>query len=218
MRFRDRGEAGRQLADRLVELDLTDPVVLGLARGGLPVAAQIAARLHAPVEVFVARKVGAPGHEELGIGAVAEGFEALVVTDTAGRLGLDRQRIGVLAERARQEVTRRVETYRNGRGLPQLTGRDVILVDDGLATGVTAEAALRALRARRPRTLILAVPACAREAATRLAAIADQVICVLTATDFFAVGQWYEDFGQISDAEVVQILDRGRAVATGRSR
>ena len=217
MRFRDRSDAGRQLADRLVEFELVDPVVLGLPRGGIPVAAEIGARLGAPLEVFVARKVGAPGHEELGIGAVAEGSDELVVTDTARRLGLDEARMQELADRARREMHRRIETYRGGRELPELAGRDVVVVDDGLATGVTAEAALRALRARRPRMLILAVPVCAEEAATRLAPLADRVVCVMTRRDFFAVGQWYDDFGQTTDEEVADVLARGRATV-GRQR
>jgi len=217
VRFRDRSDAGRQLADRLVEFELVDPVVLGLPRGGIPVAAEIGARLGAPLEVFVARKIGAPGHEELGIGAVAEGSDELVVTDTARRLGLDEARMQELADRARREMHRRIETYRGGRELPELAGRDVVVVDDGLATGVTAEAALRALRARRPRMLILAAPVCAEEAATRLAPLADRVVCVMTRRDFFAVGQWYDDFGQTTDEEVADVLARGRATA-GRQR
>jgi putative phosphoribosyl transferase len=216
MRFRDRVEAGQLLADLLVDLDLVRPVVLGLPRGGVPVAAEVGARLGAPVEVFVARKVGAPGHEELGIGAVAEGWDGQVVTDTGRRLGLDGPRMAQLADRERREVQRRVASYRRGRELPELSGRDVILVDDGLATGVTAEAALQALVARQPGRLILAVPVCAEEAAARLARLADRVVCVTTPRDFFAVGQWYDEFGQTTDQEVVQALARGQVTAGGQ--
>jgi len=206
MRFRDRAQAGRLLADRLVECDVNDPVVLGLARGGVPVAVEISARLGAPVEVFVARKIGAPGHEEVGVGAVAEGWNGLVIGDIADGLGLRRPRMAELAERARREVQRRVEIYRHGRELPELKGRDVILVDDGLATGVTAEAALQALVERRPASLILAVPVCAEEVSVRLAQLADRVVCVMTPRDFVAVGQWYDDFGQTTDQEVADVL------------
>jgi putative phosphoribosyl transferase len=216
MRFRDRSDAGRQLAGRLAELHLDNPLVLGLPRGGVPVAAEVGDRLSAPVEVFVARKVGAPGHEELGIGAVAEGWDGLVVTDSARLLGLDDARMGELAEQARREVQRRVESYRGGRKLPELSGRDVILVDDGLATGVTAEAALRALLARRPGSLSLAVPTCAKEAAARLAELADRVVCVMTPREFFAVGQCYDEFEQTTDEEVAHALARGR-VTVARS-
>jgi putative phosphoribosyl transferase len=210
VRFRDRSDAGQQLADRLMEFDLVDPVVLGLPRGGVPVAAEIGARLGAPLEVFVARKIGAPGHQELGIGAVAEGYDGLVVSDTALRLGLDQARMRELADEVQQELQRRVGIYRGGRRLPELAGREVILVDDGVATGVTAEAALRALRARRPRTLILAVPACSREAADRLAGIADEVVCVVIPRDFGSVGEWYDGFEQTSDKEVAVVLARAQ--------
>jgi putative phosphoribosyl transferase len=217
VRFRDRSDAGRQLADRLMEFDLDDPVVLGLPRGGVPVAAEVGARLGAPVDVFVARKIGAPGHQELGVGAVAEGDDEPVVSDTAQRLGLDQAKMRELADEARLELHRRVGAYRGGRTLPELAGRDVILVDDGVATGVTAEAALQALRAQRPRTLILAVPTCARGAAERLADIADEVVCVLIPRDFVSVGQWYDEFEQTTDAEVTAVLARGQAPA-GRKR
>src|SRR3954453_23537417 len=123
MRFRDRRDAGQQLADRLAECDLCSPAVLGLPRGGVPVAAEIGARLGAPVEVFVARKVAAPGREELGIGAVAEGWDGLVITDDARERGLDEARMGELSDRARREVQRGVELYRRGRELPELIGR-----------------------------------------------------------------------------------------------
>jgi putative phosphoribosyl transferase len=206
-RFRDRADAGRQLADRLPP-DLEDPVVLALPRGGVPVAAPVAARLAAPLDVLVARKIGAPGHEELGIGAVAEGgpvvgsdlIRALRVTDA------DFER---LTARAREEVARRVDRYRGGRPLPTVRGRDVVLVDDGLATGVTAEAALLALRLAEPRRLLLAVPVGARDTARRLVPPADEVVSVLTPHDLIAVGAWYRDFRQTTDDEVLELLGRG---------
>lgn len=210
MRFRDRRDAGEQLAGRLAQTSPVAPVVLGLPRGGVPVAVEVADRLDAPVDVFVARKVGAPGHEELGIGAIAEGSDQLVVTDTAARLGVDREQLDGLAEQARRELCRRVEAYCGDRPLPALDGRDVVLVDDGIATGVTAEAALRALRQRQPRRLILAVPVCSREAAGRMAALADEVVWVLSPATFFAVGEWYDDFAQIGDDEVTDLLAGSR--------
>lgn len=206
MGFRDRADAGRRLVERLEAMALQSPVVLALPRGGVPVAAEVAAALGAPLEVFVARKVGAPGHEELGIGAIAEGLDEPVVNDTAHRLGVSRTELLALAERARQELQRRVRLYRGERPLPELTGRDVLLVDDGLATGVTAEAALRALRHRQPGRLILAVPVCARETADRLAVVADDVVCVQAPPRFHAVGQWYERFDQTTDDEVLDLL------------
>lgn len=208
MQFRDRADAGRQLAALLVDREHVDPLVLGLPRGGVPVAAEIARALGVPVGVFVARKVGAPGREELGVGAVAEGSDALVVSDAARHVGLSAARLEEGAARERQELRRRVARYRGDRPLPDPAGRDVVLVDDGLATGVTAEAALRALRARGPRRLTLAVPVGARDAVDRLGAVADEVVCPLVPRTFVAVGAWYDDFEQVTDDEVVAFLER----------
>lgn len=214
MPFRDRQDAGRRLAARLAEQALPSPVVLALPRGGVPVGYEIAARLDAPLEVFVARKLGAPGHAELGIAAIAEGSDQVVAASTAAMLGIDTARLDEIARRERAELQRRVDLYRGGAPLPSLEDRSVILVDDGLATGVTAEAALRALRAHRPRRLVLAVPVCAPETADRLAELADLIECVESPLDFRAVGAWYEDFTQTTDDEVVDLLERSRAIVS----
>jgi putative phosphoribosyl transferase len=215
MRFRDRAQAGSELARKLQSYQLSDPIVLALPRGGVPVGFKIAAALRAPLEVFVARKVGAPGHEELGIAAIAEGSDELVIGEAARQLGIGRHEIEKQAAREREELRRRVSYYRRNRPLPDVAGRDVIVVDDGLATGVTAEAAMRALRQRRPRRLLLAVPVCARDTASRLDRISDDVVCLSSPADFLAVGFWYEDFSQTSDEEVLALLDQARAAATG---
>jgi putative phosphoribosyl transferase len=212
--FRNRREAGRALGVRLRQEAFADPVVLALPRGGVPVAYEVAVALRAPLEVFVARKVGAPGHEEFGIGAIAEGSDELIVTESARALGLTSSQLEALAQREQTELDRRVEHYRGGSSLPELAGRDVILVDDGLATGVTAEAALRALRGRDPGQLVLAVPVCAPDTARRLAAIAAKVVCLAAPAEFYAVGLWYEDFSQTSDAEVLDLLHRAHATAS----
>ncbi|MDQ4051200.1 MAG: phosphoribosyltransferase [Actinomycetota bacterium] len=206
--FKDRRDAGERLAHRLEREQLENPVVLALPRGGIPVGDVVAAALGAAFEPFVARKLGAPGHAEFGIGAIAEGSDDVVVSDAAARLGLTHDDLAQQADAERPEVERRVSTYRGGRPLPPLEGRDVLLVDDGLATGVTAEAALGALRHRNPRRLILAVPVCAPDTAGRLGALADEVICLEAPEDFAAVGRWYDRFDQITDDEVLEILDK----------
>lgn len=206
MSFRDRRDAGRQLAQRLQQLPRSSPLVFGLPRGGVPVAAEVAAALGAPLDVFVARKVGLPGHEELGIGAIAEGMVEPIVSEAARSVGIRPADLGALATKARRELDRRVASYRGERAVPAVAGRDVIVVDDGLATGVTAEAALRSLRSRNPNRLILAVPVCTPETARRLRGLADAVVCVEAPQQFSAVGQWYEDFSQTTDAEVVALL------------
>lgn len=213
MRFDDRRDAGRQLAADVAAARPVDPLVLGLPRGGVPVAAEVAAALGAPLDVFVVRKIGAPGHRELGIGAVAEGTDDVVVSDTAESVGATRDEVTELAAAERTELARQCLRYRGDRQLPDVTRHDVVLVDDGLATGVTAEAALRALRARGARRLLLGAPVCAQETADRLAALADQVVCVLSRVDFLSVGAWYRDFHQVDDAEVLAAL--GHRPTTG---
>ena len=169
---------------------------------------RVAERLAAPLDVLVARKVGAPGREELGIGAVAEGG-AVVASDLVHGLGLSDDAFHRLVEHARQELERRVERYRGGRPLPKLREHDVVLVDDGLATGVTAEAALVALRASEPRRLLLAVPVSSPDTVHRLDPLVDEVVTVISTRDLIAVGAWYDDFRQTSDEEVLAALGRG---------
>jgi putative phosphoribosyl transferase len=214
MRFRDRKDAGRRLARVLAAMDMHRPVVLALPRGGVPVAAEIAEALHAPLDVFVARKIGAPGRREYGIGAIAEGGEPLFDRWSVRALGIPEGQLAELAEDERHELDRRVRSYRGGRSLPPLGGRSVVLVDDGLATGVTAEAALRALRDRGLSDLVLAVPVCARDSASRLGSLAE-VVCLYCPEDFRAVGLWYDEFGQTTDDEVLDLLARRASTAAG---
>jgi len=191
MRFHDRHDAGRQLAERLRQEQLgplVAPVVLALPRGGVPVGYEVACVLGAPLEVFVARKVGAPHQPEFGTGAIAEGGAVVRDDEVLRALDLTVDDFDRLAAAQQVELYRRVRRYRHGRPLPPLEGRSVILVDDGLATGVTAEAAVRSLRAHAPARVVLAVPAGAPDTVARLRLVADEVVCLHTPIDFIAVG------------------------------
>ncbi|MEU0532658.1 phosphoribosyltransferase [Amycolatopsis tolypomycina] len=206
--FADREDGGRRLADALRGRRWAEPLVLGLARGGVPVAAVVARRLGAELDVVVARKIGAPGRREYGVGAVTPDGPAIY--DEAGlrALNLTAARMARAEGRERAEARRRRERYRAGREPPGVSGRDVLLVDDGLATGVTATAALREVRAARPRTLVFAAPVAAPGAAARVRLEADDVVCVAEPRGFRAVGQWYADFRQLGDDDVLGLLTR----------
>jgi putative phosphoribosyl transferase len=212
--FADRDDAGARLAARLREREWSDPVVLGLARGGVPIALHVARALGAPLDVAVSRKIGAPGHPEFGVGAVTAEGNVYYDERTLAALGLTPEFMRPDCERERAEAQRRLGRYRAGREPVPLAGRDVLVVDDGLATGVTARAALSQLRTAEPRRLVFAAPVCAQQSADALCAggDADEVVCLATPARFGAVGRWYEDFRQTSDAEVLAALEeRDRA-------
>ena len=204
--FADRREAGRELAHRLAELRDEDPVVIALPRGGVPVAFEIAAALEAPLDVLAVRKLGAPRQPELGIGAVAEDGTGVIDQHTAAAVGVSQQELDSIVAREAAELRRRVRLYRGGLPPVDVRGRVVIVVDDGVATGVTDTAALSALRKQHPRKLILAVPVCAPDSLRGLAKHADEVVCLTSPTRMISVGHWYRDFTQVSDEEVMSLL------------
>src|SRR5215470_4784778 len=210
--FPDRRTAGTLLAERLShDVSLEDwagrTVVLALPRGGVAVASQVAAALGVPMNVIVTRKIGYPRQPELGVGAIAEGLETAVYdASLLARLSLSPADLAPVVAAEQAELTRRVQVYRGGRPLPRVAGQAVIVVDDGLATGVTARAALRSLRAAQAAYLVLAAPVAAPAAAGDMRAEANQVIILATPRRFRSVGQWYTSFGQLTDADVLALL------------
>jgi putative phosphoribosyl transferase len=210
MRFTDRVDAGNRLAALLERYAGEDVVVLALPRGGVPVAAEIARALGAPMDVMGVRKLGAPQQPEFGIGAIAESGIRVVDQESAAMAGLDEEAVAAIERRERDELARRVREYRGDRGLPELAGRTVIVVDDGLATGVTARAACRAVRSHGPARLILAVPVAPPRSVESLRSEADDVVVVHAPASLVSVGGWYDVFEQVSDTEVVRLLEEAR--------
>jgi putative phosphoribosyl transferase len=208
MRFRDRFNAGQLLAQKLSHYrDLSEVVVLALPRGGVPVAFEVAKLLRAPLDVFLVRKLGLPGHEELAMGALASGNVRVLNEDVIGQLQIPDHVIEEIARREQRELNRQETLYRHGRPPVDVNDRIVILVDDGLATGSTMRAAVKALRRQRPIWLVVAVPVGAAETCTELRLEADEVICAADPDRFLSVGTWYEDFSPTPDKLVESLLD-----------
>jgi predicted phosphoribosyltransferase len=218
--FRDRREAGRVLAERLADYaGAPNLLVLALPRGGVPVGFEVARALHAPLDVFVVRKLGVPGHEELAMGAIATGGVRVLAEDVINSLGLSERDVAAVAAQEQLELEDRERNFRDGRPAPEVRGRTVILVDDGLATGSTMRAALLALRAQRPARLVVAVPVGAPETCAMMRRDADDVVCAATPEPFMAVGVWYADFTQTTGAQVRELLrEAGMPAAAGMRR
>ena len=206
-RFRDRREAGRLLAGKLTGYATRpDVLVLALPRGGVPVAYEVALALRAPLEVFLVRKLGVPGHEELAMGALAPDGVRILNPEVVKALDIPETIIDEVAAQELEELKRRDRLYRGSRPPPDLRGRTVILVDDGLATGATMRAAIRALRQQQPVRIVVAVPTASPDTCEALGGEADEVICAMTPRPFLAVGHWYDDFTQTTDEEVRRLL------------
>lgn len=212
VRFANRREAGRLLADRLVQYaKREDVIVLGLPRGGVPVAYEIASALQARLDVFICRKLGLPGQEEMAIGAIASGGIRVLHEELATALGVSAQDLEVTVAKEEKELERRERLYRGGIAPLALRDRIVILVDDGIATGSTMEAALLALRQLRPAKIVVAVPVAPPSSLASLRSLADEVVCITVPESLYAISQFYEDFNQLTDEEVLALLTRYRA-------
>ncbi|MGL4622479.1 phosphoribosyltransferase [Chroococcidiopsis sp.] len=214
MLFQNRTTAGQALADRLLAYaNRSDVLVLGLPRGGVPVAFEVAQALHAPLDVFLVRKLGVPGQEELAMGAIASGGVRVLNYDIIEALHLSEAEIERVTARQQQELERRERLYRQNRPFPQLRDRTIILVDDGLATGATMRAAVKALQLQQPAAIVIAVPVASPETQQELATQVDEIVCVETPAPFFSVGSWYAEFPQTTDTQVRELLQQAGTVA-----
>jgi predicted phosphoribosyltransferase len=216
--FHDRREAGRLLAATLTTYaHRPDVLVLALPRGGVPVAYEVARALEAPLDVFLVRKLGIPGHAELAMGAIASGGVRVLNDEVVRALRIPDHVIEAIAAKEQQELARRERLYRGDRPPPDVQGRTVILVDDGLATGATMYAAVQALRQQQPARIVVAVPIAAPETCAELREEVDDIVCAVTPEPFYAVGLWYEDFAQTTDDEVRDLLARASEQGTARA-
>ena len=216
--FRDRVEAGRMLATTLQEYaNRDDVVVLALPRGGVPVGFEVAKALHVPLDVFVVRKLGLPGQEELAVGAIASGGVRVLNRDLLRALRIPEEVVGQIMQEEQRELERREREYRDERSPIDVRGKTVILVDDGLATGSSMRVAVLALKQKGPAQVVVAVPVAPADTCAELQSVADKVVCAVTPQPFLGVGQWYEDFSQTSDEEVRELLRRAATFPAHRA-
>jgi len=212
--FKDRKDAGRKLAERLIKYAGTTVIVFGLPRGGVPVAAEVARMLKMPLDVFMVRKLGLPGNEELALGAISAGGVRILNQDVIEMFDVPEPVIDQVTQKERRRLDDRQRVYRGERAFPDVEGKTVILVDDGLATGASMMAAVESVRHLKPGRIVVAVPVAPPSACKELAVRVDEIICLYTPPMFEAVGAWYEDFSQISDDEVRELIQRGNESGT----
>jgi predicted phosphoribosyltransferase len=209
MYFIDRKDAGEKLAELLMDYsNRKDVIILALPRGGVPVAYEVSQLIHAPLDVFLVRKLGVPGREELAFGAIASGG-LIIFNDNVIRIfNISDDMIKIVLKLETEELNRREKFYRNNRPFPNITGKKIILVDDGMATGATMKVAVQALKGKGKMKVIVSVPVAPEDTCHNIARIADEVVCAISSRDFSGVGSYYEDFSQVSDEEVIDILQR----------
>lgn len=218
VKFKDRSDAGEQLSRRLIAYqDRSDVIIVGLPRGGIPVAYQVASKLHLPLEIVIVRKLGMPGHKEFAIGAIASGDTHYLQDEVIHAFSVPQNAIEIVLQEELIELNRRENLYRTGQSPLSLRHQTIILVDDGLATGSTMKAAVRAIRKQNPERIIVAVPVASLSAIQGLQTEADEVISLHTPEPFFAVGQWYEIFDQTSDKEVIRLLRAAKRSKTKKN-
>lgn len=217
-KFRNRTEAGKLLAGQLTDYaNRSDVLVLGLPRGGVPVAYEVAKELNAPLDVCLVRKLGVPGHKELAMGAIAAGGVRVINENVIDWLRISPSTINEVAAMEIRELDRRSHIYRGNRPLPKVKNHTIILVDDGIATGATIRAAISTLKKQKPRKLVVAVPVAGVSTCEELEAEVDEVVCILKPEDLYAIGLWYEDFQQTTDAEVCELLTRQKLLVANNS-
>lgn len=208
-RFLNRAEAGRLLATRLAPYaNRSDVLVLGLPRGGVPVAFEVAEGLHVPLDICLVRKLGVPGHKELAMGAIASGGVRVLNYDVISWLNINGKTIDHVAEKELRELQRRDRTYRGNRPQPEIRDRTILLIDDGLATGATMRSAIAIVKQQRPQQIVVAIPVAPKDTCQELRAEVDEVVCLITPEPFYAIGVWYENFAQTTDAEVCTLLEQ----------
>lgn len=207
MNYDDRYQAGRVLADSLKDYaKRTDVIILALPRGGVPVGYEIANKLSLPLDIFIVRKLGVPGHEELAMGAIASGEVTVFNDEIVNMLHIQKDAIKRIQKSEQEELSRRELLYRGQKPFPELTGKTIILVDDGIATGYTMRAAIAALKQKKPIKIIVAVPVAAQSTCDEIASLVDEIICPMRPVNFYAVGLWYNNFSQTTDEEVMELL------------